>query len=240
MDILFDNQCENNNTSNLLGYYYGFDSGFIYNNKSYNKKNRKKISKGNKNKCINFDSQPEIPYNIFKGKKLCTSKRPNKNYFDYIKSSSSFYDCPNEKKICGQLDLNRYLCVNDSEKCPINDIVYNDQPEYKGYYSGITYKTVKINDKEFLHYTNERIANYIITNLTILGGAKYGLPCGANDNNNINSYSSIEKKIFCRGEDNKFKYYFYDELTTVSLKEFYIDNKLDLSYLPEYKQLNEL
>ena len=48
MDILFDNQCENNNTSNLLGYYYGFDSGFIYNNKSYNKKNRKKICKGNK------------------------------------------------------------------------------------------------------------------------------------------------------------------------------------------------
>ena len=241
MEILFDNQCDNDNTSNLLGYYYGFDSGFIFNDKSYSKENKEKTCKGEKDKCINFNSQPEIPYNIFKGKKLCTSKRPKKNYFDYVKYSvGQYYDCPIGMKACGKLDIKRNLCINNSESCPINDIIYNNQPEYIDDYYGITYYSIKINDNEYLHYTNEKIDNYIITNLTVLGRAKYGFPCGANDNNKISSYSSIEKNIFCIGEEKKFEYYYYDALTTISLKEFYEDNKIDIFYLPEYKELTEL
>ena len=34
MDILSDDQCLNSGTSNVLGYYYGFDAGFQYNGKS--------------------------------------------------------------------------------------------------------------------------------------------------------------------------------------------------------------
>ena len=238
MDILFDEQCNDDNTSNILGYYYGFESGFVYDKKSYREENRKKICEGKEDECINFLSQPEIPYNKFKGKKLCTSKRPNKNYFDYVKSSR-YGICPTGTKICGKLDINRYFCVKVSESCPINDIVFNNQSEYKNYY-GMTYTSIKINDKEYLHYTNQFTNNYIITNLTFLGGAGYALPCGANDNNNIYSYSSIENNIFCGGEDNNFKYYFYKALTDVSLEEFYLDNNIDLGYLPEYKNLAEL
>ena len=90
-----------------------------------------------------------------------------------------------------------------------------------------------------MHYTNESINKYIITNLTVLGGAGSGTPCGANVNNDFCSYSSIEKNIFCIGKDNRYKYYFYDILINVSLKEFYEDSNLNLSYLPEYKNLSE-
>ena len=242
IDILFDNQCENDNTSNILGYYYGFDSGFIYNGKSYNQKDINKICKGKEEECIKFNSQPTIPYNIFKGKKICTSKRPNKNYFDYAKSSVISYDgCSTEMKNCGKLDINRYLCVKKIENCPINDIVYNNQTEYIK--NDIIYDTIKINDKEYLHYTNKQNDTFIITNLTVIGGYGNSIPCGSSDDDMFYSYSSIENNQYCSRKeynDKDYKYFFYKNLSNILLKEFYEDNKLDLSHLPEYKNYTNL
>ena len=98
MDILSEDQCLNSVTSNVLGYYYGFDEGFQYNGKSYSEEYRKEIC--NLNYCHKINAQSEIPYRFYKGKRLCTSKRPNKNYFDYVKSSvDESSNCPNGKKI---------------------------------------------------------------------------------------------------------------------------------------------
>lgn len=40
-DILIDEQCDYNNNSNILGYFYGFGSGFIYENKFYSNEKKK-------------------------------------------------------------------------------------------------------------------------------------------------------------------------------------------------------
>ena len=244
MDILSDDQCLNSDTGNVLGYYYGFDAGFEYNGTSYREEYRKEIyesyyNKKNKSECLTINAQDEIPYKIYKGKRLCTSKRPNKNYFDYVKSSFDKINyCPKGKKKCGKLDYNRNLCIENTEKCPINDIIYNNLSKYE--YNGTKYHTVTINDNEYLHYTNEKINNYIITNLTLLGGFGEGLPCGANDNTNFYAFSLIENNIYCLGKYKDYKYYFFKNLSTIPLEQFYKENDLNLSYLPEYQNLTSL
>ena len=96
---------------------------------------------------------------------------------------------------------------------------------------------MNISENEFLHYTNERIENTIITNLTVLGG----LPCGANDNEVYKTYSLIENNAFCISKDKTQKnYYFFKNLSTISLKEFYEENEIDVSELPEYSNLTSL
>ena len=84
------------------------------------------------------------------------------------------------------------------------------------------------------------IENYIITNLTVLGGFGLGFPCGANDNNNIRVFSLIENNVFCSGKYNTSKYYFFKNLSTITLKQFYEENNIDLSDLPEYNNLTKL
>ena len=237
MDILSGEECENGNTGNILGYYYGFEAGFKYNGKSYREEDRDRIC--GYSDCIKVNRQRQVPYRMFKGKRLCTSKRPNKNYFDYVDSSVDLYDdCPSGYRRCGKLDRDRNLCVKIKEECPINDIVYNNQSTYEK--DSIIYTIVKINENEFLHYTNRKIDNFIITNLTVVSGNRYGFPCGGNDNNIIDYNSPIENNIFCKGYSSGYKYYFFKFLEFVPLKDFYEENNLDLSELPEYENLTAL
>ena len=238
MDILSGEDCQKGDAGNILGYYYGFEAGFKYNGISYSEEYRDEIC-GDYGGCIKVNRQREVPYRILKGKRLCTSKRPNKNYFDYVDSSVDLYDnCPSGTRSCGRLDKDRNLCIKVKEECPINDIVYNNQSTYEK--DSIIYTTVKINENEFIHYTNRKTDNFIITNLTVLGGNGYGFPCGGNDNNKIRVYSLIENNLFCRGSSNAYKYYFFKYLTSVPLEDFYGENNLDLSDLPEYENLTAL
>ena len=238
MDILSGEDCENRDVGNILGYYYGFEAGFKYNGESYSEEDRDRICLVYYD-CIKVNRQRQVPYRMFKGKRLCTSKRPKKNYFDYLDSSVNLYDdCPSGYRKCGKLDKDRNLCIKTKEECPINDIVYNNQSTYEN--NSIIYTTVKINENEFIHYTNRKIDNFIITNLTVLGGNGYGFPCGANDNNKITVYSLIENNLFCKGSSNAYKYYFFKYLTLVPLKDFYEENNLYLSDLPEYNNLTAL
>lgn len=141
-------------------------------------------------------------------------------------------------KNCGKLDKNRYLCVNDFENCHVDDVMCNDESSYQK--NDIIYETVKINDKEYLHYTNKQNDTFIITNLTVISGFGNGLPCGSSDEDTFDSFSSIETNQFCIRNDKNYNYYFYKKLSEVLLKEFFKDNKVDLSFLPEYKNLTEL
>ena len=56
--------------------------------------------------------------------------------------------------------------MKDTETCPINDIVYNNQENYSN--NNINYTSIKINtenkdENEYIHYTNEKTENFIIT-----------------------------------------------------------------------------
>lgn len=240
MDILSDNECINTDTSNVLGYYYGYDEGYRYGDDTYSEEEKPKICKdSHENYCSKISAHPAIPYRIFKGKRLCTSRRPNKNYFDYLKSSiQSYEDCPSGQRRCGKLDKKRYYCVKNEESCPINDIVYNNESEY--FNKSIKYKTVKITENEYLHYTNEDTNNFIITNLSVICGSGKGYPCAANDNAQYMAYSLIEKNYFCEGSYKDYFYYFYKNLSTITLEQFYNENEIHLDDLPEYEKLSRL
>ena len=240
-DILSDYECGDDNSSNILGYYYGYDYGYLC-SRGYNRWTQRYNTYSEGDDDISTDElkpHGEIEYKYFEGKRLCTSKRPNKNYFDYLKFSVGI----NEKyktgtKECGKLDINRILCINKDDDCPINDIAYSNKEEY--IYNNITYKTVNINDKEFIHYTNQQKKNFIITNLTVLGGDGEGYPCGSNDNNIFGLFESVEKNTYCKGNYTDFKYYYFKNLSTISLDQFYEENKLKEIDLPNYEKNTHL
>ena len=62
-----------NKTSNILGYYFGYDEGFEYNGKSYTKDDER-IMCSDGSSCTVFDANRDlIEYKYFKGVRLCTS-----------------------------------------------------------------------------------------------------------------------------------------------------------------------
>lgn len=223
-NILSDEKCENKDISNILGYFYGFDFGYVYKSKFYpGYKGDECYDEFRDIDCRVVKPQQEIPYKFYKGKRLCTSKRPNKNYFDYLKSSVGLNEiCQKGLKICGKLDKNRILCVKIEEDCPINDIVYNNQSKYIN--NSITYSTIKINEEEFLHYTNEQINNFIITNLTVIGKYERGYPYGSDNNNETEYISPMDKIPYSYGFPKEFKLYFYKYLSSVNLRDFFLEN----------------
>ena len=230
-DILSGEQCEDySKTSNILGYYFGYDEGCEYNDKSYTKDDDRLM-------CSEFDANHNlIEYKYFKGARLCTSKRPNKNYFDYLQSSIGINEiCKEGTKKCGKLDANRILCVNEGEKCPINDIAYNNQSNYIK--DNITYESVKIKYNEYIHYTNEQTENYIITNLTIIGGGESAFPCGSNDNDKFYDISEVDINKYCKGKEKNYTYYYFNKLSSVTFEQFYKENNLSLIDLVEYKDI---
>ena len=236
-DILIGQQCEDyTKTSNILGYYFGYEEGFEYYFKSYTKDDESSICDED-TICTDFDARRDliIEYKYFKGARLCTSKRPNKNYFDYLQSSIGINEiCKEGTKKCGKLDVNRILCVKEGEKCPINDIVYNYQSNYTK--DNITYESMKISYNEYIHYTNEQTENYIITNLTIIGGGESAFPCGSNDNDKFYSISEVDINRYCKGEETNYTYYFFNKLSSVRFKQFYDENNLSLIDLEEYQK----
>ena len=136
-----------------------------------------------------------------------------------------------------KLDVTRILCINEGEKCPINDIVYNTQSNYTK--DNIIYESVKINigkefQNEYIHYTNEQTENFIITNLTIIGGGGSAFPCGSNDNDEFESISAVDINKYCEGKETNFTYYFFNKLSSVQFEQFYNENNLSLIDLVEY------
>lgn len=80
-------------------------------------------------------------------------------------NSSDNGKCPEGKKKCGFLYKGSMLCFNIEDECPINDIIFNENKEYVD--NNITYKTIKINENEYIHYTNEKTNNQIIFDLIL-------------------------------------------------------------------------
>ena len=115
--------------------------------------------------------------------------------------------------------MKRILCVKIEEDCPINYIVYNNQSKQTN--NSITYNSIKINEKEFLHYTNEQINNFIITNLTVIGKNERGYPYVSDDNNETEYISPMDKIPFSKGYQKEFKYYYYKYLSSVDLSDFF-------------------
>ena len=126
--------------------------------------------------------------------------------------------------------------MKDTETCPINDIVYNNQENYSN--NNINYTSIKINtedENEYIHYTNEKTENFIITNLTIIGVEGLAVPCGGNDNDEFNSISIVDINKFCKGENTSYKYYYFNELSSVGYWMFFRENNLSSIRIYDYR-----
>ena len=117
--------------------------------------------------CINNINIPETNYSYYKGKYLYSIKT-NKtlNYQNLLKIAiPENENCGENQKKCGYLNKGLILCFNKDEQCPINDIIINNKSEY--FENEINYTTIEINEKEYIHFTNQKVDNQIILDLSI-------------------------------------------------------------------------
>ncbi len=175
-------------------------------------------------KCLPVPAIPPMKYKILKNKRLCTTKS-NKNYFDYYKLSVvNNTQCKSGYQPCGYLDkYDRILCLPQNEQCPINDIVYNNQNSY--FHNNITYQTIKINENEYLHYTNKNIKGYIIIGLSSIFGS---IPCGSHEGN-FQVISKLDNFATCFIEsstiiDKTGDLFYYKFLTYYNIEKFFGEN----------------
>ena len=128
------------------------------------------------------------------------------------------------------------MCLKESEKCPINKVIINNNstsPDDFGY------TVIDLDDDFYLHYTNEDVNNYIITGFNLSEGKICANPFFHNLNN-FEQYF-LEKNFNFSGcnkeyNDNLYDEKSYFELDTITREKLLEDNNL-LSYinsLPNY------
>ena len=209
------NNC--NEEEYILGEFEGTKKGYYSNF-------WKNVNEKCKTDCIPIPAIPPMKYKILKNNRICTTNI-KKNYFDYYKLSVvNNSKCNNGYKPCGYLDkFDRILCLPQNDECPINDIVYNNQNSF--YYNNMTYKTIKINDNEYIHYTNQNIKGYIIIGLSSIFG---NVPCGSHEIN-FEVTSILDNFGTCIKDSSKIvdktgDYFYYKYLTNYTIENFFNEN----------------
>ena len=117
--------------------------------------------------CVNNTNVPETNYTKYKSKYLYAEKTMRKIRYDTLLASAipENQPCPNNKKKCGLLNEGLVLCYDINETCPINDIIFDSNSNHSD--GNINYTSLKINDNEYIHYTNEKTDNQIIFDLIL-------------------------------------------------------------------------
>jgi len=123
-----------------------------------NKCTGNEINKGCK---IIKKSTKKAMYNFFDTKLY--SKIFKVDYLTYLERIIRIKDgtyCKQEFKQCGYIDNENAFCVLPQENCPINDIKINNETSIQDY------NTIKlIEGKYYLHYTNKKTKNILISDL---------------------------------------------------------------------------
>ena len=171
MDFNLTNNCS---PSINLGFWGGIEKGCDCRGKDSGiekPEHKNKIFKGKcsneeiKAQCKNIEKIDKIDIDNYKGFKFCPIIGKSYNY--YLENAVKLnQNCSNDKKECGILDsLNQKLCLNLNEDCPINDIKIDNNNNIDN--SDIKYKTVKLNNGQFLHYTNQSTDKPILIKLKL-------------------------------------------------------------------------
>ena len=146
----------------------------------YDQSGQKEVNPGScsinktRNGCENIaPKEPKKLYKwengIFYSKKYDTSELSLKGYLHFLNSSvSENEECQNGYKKCGKLDdMGNYLCVPESEECPINDIKVKNgrsaELEAQNYYYS------NISGDKYFYYTNNS-NNPVISKLKVTEG----------------------------------------------------------------------
>ena len=115
--------------------------------------------------CYNNTNIPAVNYTIYKSKYLYAQKGNREIRYEALLNNaiSENGQCPENQKKCGYLNEGMILCYNINETCPINDIIFNNNPNHIE--DNISYTSLKIDDNEFIHFTNEKTDNQIAFDL---------------------------------------------------------------------------
>lgn len=182
--VVSDNELSCNSTTfPLLGKYYGLNAGHkymgcskVFSGSCYDdiKAGKQLYCPGDKSKkvllyefCINNTNIPETNYTIYKSKYLYAEKTMRKIRYETLLTNaiSENEQCPNNQKKCGHLNEGLVVCYDLNEACPINDIIFDSNPNHSE--GNINYTSLKINDNEYIHFTNEKTDNQIIFDLVL-------------------------------------------------------------------------
>ena len=167
--------------------------------------------------------------NLYKYRnKYFNIKRENLYTFQKNLIVPSYKPCPKGKKKCGILDsLDNILCLNESEKCPINDIIINNNEKMDGYNS------FELNEGKYFHFTNRLTDKHIISDLSVF----FQQPCPYSQDNFWEKFfknENDEGSLDCKKSKGEFDYR-YKYLDKYNLSLFYKDNYI--FYESDYKIL---
>ena len=129
-------------------------------------------------------------YTVSGGKEICVVRK-GETYYNLVKSGkiiSKDKNCPENEKSCGIVDtLERKLCVNKDEDCPLN--ITSIDKEYEEI--NINKLISKINlDNDIMNFLDETIDNNKIISIIKISD---GLPCLNISEKNWKSYHPEEK-----------------------------------------------
>ena len=131
-------------------------------------------------KCNTVLGKKPKNYTVFGGKEICV-KRKGETYNNLVKSGKIITkdkNCPENQKSCGIVDtLERKLCVNKDEDCPLN-------------ITSIDKKYEEASFEHIMNFLDETIDNNKIISIIKLSD---GLPCLNISEKNWKSYHSEEK-----------------------------------------------
>ena len=120
--------------------------------------------------CTKID--PISPINItnWKGKEfLSTVLDSSYNYTTLLSHSvKKGEECKKGYKKCGILDtMNNVMCLKEEQTCPINLLFVTDMASLPTNYSKYTFNRVFFDDGKVLHFTNQAVDQYIVTDFRL-------------------------------------------------------------------------
>ena len=169
-------------------------------------------------------TKPAKNYTVFAGKEICVIRKGDifKELIDAGKIINKTQDCPGTTKSCGIIDtLNRKLCVDQNEDCPINKDDIDNFPV------NLFTSNQKL-DNDIKMYLNEEVEEKkIITSIKLSDG----FPCIRSNESRWISYHADE---YTRSEDCSYvkdkntddRYVKFERFRT-NKTELYKDNGLD-------------
>lgn len=212
----------NSTTFPLLGKYNGIKGGhrykgcqFTFSGTCYDDfiSGREIYCPSNPNKikliyelCENNTNIPETNYTIYKSKYLYAEKTKEDIRYETLLSNSISENelCPENQKKCGYLNEGLAICYNINEPCPINDIIFDNSPNHIE--GNINYTSLKINDNEYLHYTNEKTDNQIVFDLLMsIEHPASKIETLEEDYTNIYQLHDLETEMYYIGSIDKIK-----------------------------------
>ena len=169
-------------------------------------------------------TKPAKNYTVFAGKEICVIRKGDifKELIDAGKIINKTQDCPGTSKSCGIIDtLNRKLCVDQNEDCPINKDDIDNFPV------NLFTSNQKLDNDNKMYLNEEVEEKKIITSIKLSDG----FPCIRSNESRWISYHADE---YTRSEDCSYvkdkntddRYVKFERFHT-NKTELYKDNGLD-------------